>query len=286
MDFIHPFSINKYSIIYNTKGEKIVQLRTNDFKFNGKKLSDFGFTVVNTSSASNTRKIGLSRSLNTVEGIRGNKVVNSITANSLSFPIVISKMDSKGMPQSITDTDLEKLTTWLFSPVNYEELVALDEVASIVYYGMFTDGEQTYLNNTNEGYITLTFELDGNHAYEPPFKQKYTVQSSMTFTITLNDNVSAYYYPDIEFSVTSSSFSIENTTLEETMSFSNLDSTCKKGIVYGEGIMTMISTTDNTVNMREKSNRVFLRLKHGDNIIKITGNGTFTFNMQPKISLR
>ena len=53
-----------------------MQLRTNDFKFNGKKLSDFGFTVVNTSSASNTRKIGLNRSLNTVEGVRGNKVVN------------------------------------------------------------------------------------------------------------------------------------------------------------------------------------------------------------------
>ena len=286
MDFIHPFSINKYSIIYNTKGEKIVQLRTNDFKFNGKKLSDFGFTVVSTSSASNTRKIGLNRSLNTVEGVRGNKVVNSVTANVLSFSIVISKLDDYGVPMSITDKDLEKLTTWLFSPTNYEEFVALDEEANIIYYGMFTDGEQTYLNNNNEGYITLQFETDGNCGYEPTVAYRYGVEVARTFILPMGGNMEEYYHPDIEFDVEDNAFVIENVTLGEKIEFKELDATCKKGIIYGEGIMTMVSLTDATVNMREKSNRKFLRLQRGDNEIRITGRGTYTFTIQPKVSLR
>ena len=263
-----------------------MQLRTNDFKFNGKKLSDFGFTVVNTSSASNTRKIGLNRSLNTVEGVRGNKVVNSVTANVLSFSIVISKLDDYGVSMSITDKDLEKLTTWLFSPTNYEEFVALDEEANIIYYGMFTDGEQTYLNKNNEGYITLTFELDSNHAYGEEVEYVKAVNGTVNFNIPFKDNVRNYYYPDIEFNVTGNSFTIKNTTMNETMEFTGLDSTCQHGIIYGDGIMTMISVTDNTVNLRGKSNKKFIRLQNGDNRIEITGNGTFTIKVQPKISLR
>ena len=118
-----------------------MQLRTNDFQFNGQKLSDFGFVVVNTGNSNNTRKIGLTRSLGTTEGVRGSKVVSEITETTQQITIIVSKLDNKGMPLGINDNDLEKLTTWLFSPTNYKELVALDEVAPIIYYRMFTDGE-------------------------------------------------------------------------------------------------------------------------------------------------
>ena len=149
---------------------------------------------------------------------------------------------------------------------------------------MFTDGEQTYLNKANQGYITLTFQLDGGHAYGQI--EKITKSGGSIFTIDFKNNVGEYYYPDIEFNVSGSSFSIENTTLGEKIEFNNLDASCRKGVIYGEGIMTIISSTDATVNMREKSNRKFLRLKNGANVIKIIESGTFTFHIQPKISLR
>lgn len=266
-----------------------MQLRTNDFQFNGKKLSELEiqggkFVVVNTSESNKTRKIGLTRSLTTGEGVVGNKTITGIDESTLTMTIIISKFNSENEPTTITDNDLEVLTTWLFSPVNYKELVALDEEANIIYYGMFTDGEQTYLNKANQGYITLTFQLDGGHAYGQT--EKITKSGGSTFTIDFKNNVGEYYYPDIEFNVSGSSFSIENTTLGERIEFNNLDASCRKGVIYGEGIMTMISSTDATVNMREKSNRKFLRLKNGTNTIKITGSGTFTFHIQPKISLR
>ena len=261
-----------------------MQLRTDDFKFNGQKLSDFGFAVVNTVNSNNTRKIGLTRSLSTTEGVRGSKVVSEIAETTQQITIVISKLDNKGMPLGINDDDLEKLTTWLFSPTEYKELVALDEVAPIIYYGMFIDGEQTYLNRDNQGYITLTFELDSNHAYGA--LETITKSGGTSFTITLTDNVSPYFYPDIVFDATGSSFTIRNITLNEEMTFTGLDSTCNKGIIYGDGIMTMVNTANERVNLRAKSNRVFFRLQHGVNEIQITGSGTFTFYIQPKISLR
>ena len=268
-----------------------MQLRTNDFQFDGKKLSELEiqggkFVVVNTSESNKTRKIGLTRSLTTEEGVIGNKTIAKIDETALTMTIIISKFDSKDEPTTITDNDLKILTTWLFSPVNYKELIALDEEADIIYYGMFTDGEQTYLNKLNQGYITLTFELDSNHAYGEEIHYVKEVDGTLNFIINFEDNVRNYYYPDIEFNVTGNSFSIKNVTMNETMEFTGLDSSCQHGIIYGDGIMTMVSLSNNKVNLRGKSNKKFIRLQNGDNEIQIVGNGTFTIKVQPKISLR
>lgn len=272
-----------------------MQLRTNDFKFKDKKLSDFGFIVVNTSNSTNTRIVGLNRSLGTVDGIGGNRIISKINSNEVSFEIFISKLDEKGMPSSITENDITKLTTWLFSPTNYEQLVALDENTNIVYYGMFTNAEQTYLNKNNEGYIKLTFELNGNCAYErlKEFKCNASSNSSPNGVLIINytGNIDEYYYPDIEFSVTSDSFTIINKTLGEKMQLFGLNADSKKGIIYGEGIMCVVSSVNPQENMRAKINkdsgyRTTFRLKQGINEIEIQGTGSFNFKIQPKISLR
>ena len=262
-----------------------MQLRTDDFRFDNKKLSDFGFKVVNVDNSTNTRKIGLTRTLTTVDGVVGNKVIESIQETQAQITIVISKfIEEKIAP--ITDEDLKQITTWLFNPTDYKELIAIDEESNIIYYGMFIDGEQTYVTDDNRGYITLTFILDSNHAYGEEVEYVKAVGGTVEFVIPFEDNVRNHYYPDIEFDITGDSFSIKNVTMNETMEFTGLDSTCQHGIIYGDGIMTMISVTDNTVNLRGKSNKKFIRLQNGDNRIEIIGNGTFTIKVQPKISLR
>ena len=262
-----------------------MQLRTDDFRFNNKNLSDFGFKVINVDSSTNTRKIGLTRSLTTVDGLIGNKVIESISETQAQFTIVISKFDGDRIAP-ITNEDLKQITTWLFKPTDYKELIAIDEESNIIYYGMFIDGEQTYVTDDNRGYITLTFQLDSNHAYGREVQYVKSVNGTVEFDIPFEDNVRNYYYPDIEFNVTGNSFSIKNVTMNETMTFTGLDSSCQHGIIYGDGIMTMVSVTNNEVNLRQKSNKKFIRLQNGNNRIKITGNGTFTIKVQPKISLR
>lgn len=262
-----------------------MQLRTDDFRFDNRNLSDFGFKVVNVQNSTNTRKIGLARTLTTEDGVIGNKVIQSIAETQGQFTIVISKFNEDKIAP-ITDEDLKQITTWLFSPTDYKELIAIDEESNIIYYGMFIDGEQTYVTDDNRGYITLTFMLDSNHAYGKEVKYVKAVNGTVEFNIPLENNVGNYYYPDIEFNVTGNSFTIKNTTMNETMEFTGLNSSCQHGIIYGDGMMTMVSLSNNEVNLRQKSNRKFIRLQNGNNTIKITGNGTFTIKVQPKISLR
>ena len=263
-----------------------MQLRTDDFRFDNKKLSDFGFKVVNVDNSTNTRKIGLTRTLTTVDGVIGNKVIESISDTQTQFTIVISKFDGEDKIAPITNEDLKQITSWLFKPTDYKELIAIDEESNIIYYGMFIDGEQTYITDDNRGYITLTFQLDSNHAYGREVQYVKAVSGTVEFVIPFEDNVRNYYYPDIEFDITGDSFSIKNETMNETMEFTGLDSSCQHGIIYGDGIMTMVSLSNNEVNLRQKSNKKFIRLQNGDNTIQITGNGTFTIKVQPKISLR
>ena len=262
-----------------------MQLRTDDFRFDDRNLSDFGFKVVNVQNSTNTRKIGLARTLTTVDGVIGNKVIQSITETQGQFTIVVSKFNEDKIAP-ITDEDLKQITTWLFSPTDYKELIAINEESNIIYYGMFIDGEQTYVTEDNRGYITLTFILDSNHAYGEEIHYVKEVDGTLNFTINFEDNVRGYYYPDVEFNVTGNSFSIKNITMNETMEFTNLDDSCRHGIIYGDGIMTMVNVTDKEFNLRKKSNKKFIRLQNGDNEIQITGNGTFTIKVQPKISLR
>ena len=262
-----------------------MQLRTDDFRFDNKNLSDFGFKVVNVQSSTNTRKIGLTRSLTTVDGVAGNKIIDGISETQTQFTITISKFNGDKIAP-ITNKDLKQITTWLYKPTDYKQLIAIDEESNIIYYGMFIDGEQTYLTDDNKGYITLTFLLDSNHAYGEEIHYVKEVDGTLNFTINFDDNVRGYYYPDVEFNVTGDSFSIKNITMNETMEFTDLNDLCRHGIIYGDGIMTMISVTDNKFNLRQKSNRKFVRLQNGNNEIEIKGNGTFTIKVQPKISLR
>ena len=70
-----------------------MQLRTDDFRFDNRNLSDFGFKVVNVQNSTNTRKIGLARTLTTEDGVIGNKVIQSIAETQGQFTIVISKFN-------------------------------------------------------------------------------------------------------------------------------------------------------------------------------------------------
>ena len=150
---------------------------------------------------------------------------------------------------------------------------------------MFIDGEQTYLNRNNEGYITLTFELDSNHAYQL-YEEEFIVHETREIQLTYNGNIDKYCYPDIKFEVIGTSFSIENRSMGEIVTFEKLDAKSNRGTIYGDGIMTIISDIDSKVNMRAKTNHKFLKLQYGVNRIIINGEGKFTISYQSKISLR
>lgn len=265
----------------------MAQLRADDFIYDGKKLSSFGYKIIEVDQSA--QEVGINRSIETVESIGGEYNITKIKQEVGTYMITIAKVDIWGIVQPITQNDLKEINRWLFKPKNYKELVALNNgQGDLVYYAIFTNSEFTYFQN-NMGYITLTFQTDGNHAYGQTQEKVIPVRQgeSRVVYLDLQDNISDYYYLDVEFTTTEDSFSITNETLGETMTFSNLTTDAyRKGRVYGEGMMFVISLVDPKLNMREKSNKVFLRLTQGRNKLIITGSGIYKFYIEPKVALQ
>ena len=183
---------------------------------------------------------------------------------------------------------MDRLNLWLFNPKNYRPLMPLvgGEQGEIVYYALFTSANATYLNG-DIGYLSLTFVTDGNHAYGVTQETTIEVETKKTFYLTLLDNISDYYYVDVDIEARGNEVSITNDTLGDSMRFDDLTTEEYRNIrVYGQDMMFMVSKLDPKLNIREKSNKTFLRLKYGKNKITINGAGTYKFLIEPKIAIR
>ena len=244
-------------------------IRTTDFIFNGQKLSDLGFYVVEMSTGQTKHNFGRSRTIETAESIGTERNIKKINHNTISGTIA------------------DSLNYWLFAPKNYQELITLvDGKEHLIYYLIFTSGEFTHFEN-GVGYYTLSYELDSDHAYGVTEVTEVTVtnDNGKTVYITLNDSVDDYY-PDIEFHVEGDSFKVVNHTLDERVEFKNLTTSgYRNGRVYGENMMFMVSLEDPKLNMREKSNKHFLKLKRGRNRVSFIGVGSYKIYVQPRKAL-
>lgn len=262
-------------------------IRTTDFIFNGQKLSDLGFYVVEMSTGQTKHNFGRSRTIETAESIGTERNIKKINHNTISGTITIARVDKARSVIAITDSEADSLNYWLFSPNNYQELITLvNGKEHLIYYLIFTSCEFSHFNN-GVGYYTLSYELDGDHAYGVTEVTEVIVSddNGKTVYITLNDSVGDYY-PDIEFHAEGDSFKIVNHTLDERVEFKNLTTTgYRNGRVYGENMMFMVSLEDSKLNMREKSNKHFLKLKRGRNRVSFIGRGTYKIYVQPRKAL-
>ena len=118
----------------------MAQLRANDFVYDGKKLSDFGFQVVETDTGNTTQVVGANRTLTTTNTLGGENLITEIKQTNGSFEIKICKMNKYQEVQPITPHDMDRLNLWLFNPKNYRPLMPLvdGEQGEIVYYALFT----------------------------------------------------------------------------------------------------------------------------------------------------
>lgn len=263
-------------------------IQANDFIFNGSRLSDFGFHVISTESGELSRKFGVSRTIEKNNVIDGSFSINNITQNIDSFEIFIGKINENSGTMKANSVDLYEINRWLFQPKDYKELIPLkNEGLEVVYYAIFTDSEIVCFGD-HANYIKLTFEINSNHGYGTREEKVVVVDVDVKqIYIDVIDNIEDYIYPSIDFVVESSGFTITNETLGEEIVFSDLiESVYRDGSIYGDNMFFVVSKSDYTINMREKSNKKFLRLVHGRNVISIRGNGTYTFRMQPKLALQ
>lgn len=264
----------------------MAQFRHTKFSFDGVSCDEFGLIMVNVGGGEMTRQIGLQRSLSLSENSYGKFSFDEISTETPTFTITLLKCSKNYDPQPITQEEIFKINNWLFKTKEFKPFISQDN-PSIVYYGMFVGGN-LWQNENNEGYLEVQFQLNAPHAYGVMQKIAKQVSGEKEFSIICKDNVNGYSLPDFEFHLQDgeTEFKVENLTTGQVMSYSNLDSKSRKGYLYNEGCQHTVSLIDSTINMRPKSNGNFLKLKYGNNNIKITGNGTFIIYEQPKVALQ
>ena len=268
----------------------MAQFQDMSFTFNGQ--SSDNYRIVN---VQNTREneLGLKKSIQEVDNDNVTKTFTGIKYEEFSFTIDIMKMEQT---TSATDTvmykpikmdkaDFNYLNRWLMRPKDYRQFIS-EQDPDIIYYVIFTDMRETQIGNYN--YVTLTMRLNAGFAYSTVQYDEFNdVNGSKTITLKTHSTVDEYIYPDIEIVMQGgTSVSIKNNTLNETMSLTQLTDGYTY-ICYNEDMKYIKCVDDETVNMRNKFNKVWLRLNgYGEDSITITGNCKIKIYFQNKLAIQ
>lgn len=257
-----------------------MQLRGTTINFNGINSSKFGLYLCTVDGGVDfyTRKFGAERSINSESG-----VIKTIDGNKQTLDLQLVKLDNHNKPVPLRSDELDEISRWLFSPEEYKPLLVDNQ--SVVYYGIFVDGE-IWQNEYEKGYLTLKFELDSDHAYSVLQNSTFRVNGTKNIKLTSKHTYGKFNEIDVELKIASgSSFVIYNRTTGQRMELTNLPSGCTHIYIYNEGVKHIENMDDKAQNLRPHFNKVFIHLAYGVNNITIQGQGIVRFISQGKVLL-
>lgn len=257
-----------------------MQFRGSTISFNGINSSRYGLYLCTANGGVDyfTRQFGVERSIN-----KENGAILSIEGSTPTIPLQLVKLDKHNNPVPIGKDELSRISHWLFSPTEYKPLIV--DQNSVVYYGMFINGE-IWQNECDQGYLTLTFELDSDHAYTILQNSDFRVNGSRNVTVNSRHTYGLYNEVDIEIKLASgqTGFTITNHTTGQTMILSGL-SDCTHIYIYNDGVKHIENMDNKSQNLRGNFNKVFIHLAYGTNQITLKGVGTVRFISQGKLLL-
>lgn len=258
-----------------------MQFRGTTITFNTINSSRYGLYLCNVTGDFFTRQFGATRSIETEHNS-----IKTITQDKPTIEIQLVKLDNNNNPSPLTEEELNKIARWLFSPQEYKPLMV--DRKNVVYYGIFTDG-QIWQNEANQGYLTLQFELNANHAYTVVNNSDFRVSDTSIgrdIVVTSYHTFEMYNEVDMEISLfEGNSFTVINHTTGQTMELKNLPSNCRHIYIYNDGVKHIENVDNKEQNIRGSFNKVFIHLAYGVNNITIKGQGTVRFISQGKLLL-
>ncbi len=180
------------------------------------------------------------------------------------------------LTNDMTTAKMKTIATWLFQET-YKPFYSTDEPDKIYY--LFAINQVDFLTNgINEGYFEVTFKSKFPYALMRSSTVNYTINGTQTITINNLSNVSQYYYPVFQFTITdTSSFSIQN------LSDGNR-STTQNVVAIGETVYfdnakrQIISSTG--LSKYADFNKTWLRLVQGENQLSVSSKCTLQFSLQ------
>lgn len=257
-----------------------MRFKGNTITFNGISSLRYGLYLCSVDGGSDyfSREFGTERSIN-----KENGTITSIEQAITTVTLQLVKLDNKSNPSPISKDELTRISHWLFSPEEYKPLIV--DQNSVVYYGIFVRG-QVWQNECDQGYLTLDFELNSNHAYTIVQNSYFRVNGTRDITLNSQHTYGLYNEIDIEIELASgqTGFTIINRTTGQTMTLSGL-SNCTHVYIYNDGVKHIENVDNKSQNLRGNFNKVFIHLTYGTNQLRLQGVGTVRFISQGKLLL-
>lgn len=252
-----------------------MQLKGSTITFNGINSSRYGLYLCSV-GGDDARQVGIIRTPEVVNG-----TIKSIENESPRFDLQLIKLDKNGDPSPISEDDEHEIVRWLFSPQEFKPLIV--DQKSIVYYGMFVDGS-LWVNQANQGYFTVSFQLSAPHAYSVLQNSNFRVNGNRDITITSKHTYGMYNEVDMEIQlIGGNSFTVRNHTTNQTMKLTNLPKGCTHIYIYNDRVKHIENMDNKEQNLRGNFNKVFIHLGYGVNNLTISGNGVIRFLSQAKL---
>ena len=250
------------------------QFNNDYFSFDGIYSRKYGYKII-TLDSENESNFGLDRSINKEMGVNGYNIFYGVESNDVTLPVSFCKVDEYNNPLSYTKEELRFISKWLFSkkePLPFE-------CDGLIYNVIFT--KSTRWNNlANKGYITAEMELIDSVAYEPI----KTIEKRITgegYIYLYNDSTATdIIYPNYEFKlIQGNQITITNETTGQIISFNEMK--INEKILVDNNIKDMRSESDYKKNIYKLSNKQWLYLENGRNVIKINcTEGDFKLSYQ------
>jgi phage-related protein len=172
---------------------------------------------------------------------------------------------------------LAKIAKWLFQN-EYKEFYSIDNPDKI-YYLIATNEVNFTTNGSNSGYFQIQFKSKFPYALTRQQETNYTINNTKTIQIYNNCNVFEYYYPEIEFTVSSTPASILFCNLSDDSRISNFGGLSVGETLYVNNQKKIISSSTNNYRY-DGFNKVWFRLVYGLNRITILGTINLTVRCQ------
>ncbi|HCU2611099.1 TPA: phage tail family protein [Clostridioides difficile] len=185
----------------------------------------------------------------------------------------ICLVDVNYVPRKWSDYDIEEICAWIKTD-DFVEFISEDNV-ELIYYVKATKIAKKFTDNL-EGYLEVTFQPFANFAYKSDVKS-ITIKENIERKIIINNksNVQDDYMPIVELinlGDESTINIIKNTSIEEQFEIAGIEKNEK--VIIDNLYCTVINSKNE--NRFEKCNRNWLRLKAGENELKIMGNCKLT----------
>lgn len=256
-----------------------MQFNKDYFSFNNVYSRKYGYKLMTVESDA-TRVFGVERSLNKEKGVNNEDILYGVENADLTLTVSFCKVDHKDNIIPFNDEELKFIARWFFNKKEYLPF----ECDGLIYYVIFTKST-AWCNEAGQGYITLDMNVLNGICYEAVEELEKSI-IGVDYIYLYNDSTATdIIYPDYEFKLLSGNyFKITNETTGQVATFNNIS--VGEKIVVDNNIKDMRSETNVKKNIYNLSNKEWLYLDNGRNVLKIEAtNCNFKIKYQNKMCL-